>query len=533
MFYLRVLTVIISLCFVSCSKQQAPKTTCFRMNLGDDPSTLDPRKARDTNAVTLCRMLFEGLTRISKEGKPELAVADNLEISADGLEYIFHLRKSLWSNGDPVTSYDFAESWKCILHPDFPTDNAYHLYLIKNAKDVKQGKKSSEELGVQTPDSSTIIVRLEEATPYFLEVCATAPFLPVPRTITAVNSNWVYAPETFVGNGPFLLKTWNHTDEIRVAKNPQYWDVDQVYLEEVSMVMVTSDTEIQMFEEGKLDLAGALLSSLPIDAIEQLRESGQLKASPVSGTRFIRVNTSEKIGTKPNILSLIECRKALSCALDREAITKHLLHGTKTSSSCFVPPEMELCNNCFFSNQHKNMAQLLMQSALETVKQTPDTLEPIVLSFVDIEMNRTLAQAIQQQWEESLGIRVTLQAVEWKVFLQKIREMDFQVVLGSWIADFNDPINFLEVFKFKDGGSNNTNWENAKYIELLNQSTICREQAERKKILRDAEAILMEEMPIIPLYHEAMNYLQRSDVQNLALSPIGQLDVRWTQRSSL
>jgi oligopeptide transport system substrate-binding protein len=478
-------------------------------------------------------MLFEGLTRLSREGKPELAVAENLEISADGLEYVFHLRKTLWSNGDPVTSYDFAESWKRILHPDFPTDIAFHLYLIKNAKDVKQGNKLSEELGVETPDPLTVIVRLEEATPYFLEVCATAPFLPVPRTIAIENANWVFTPETFVGNGPFLLKTWNHTDEIRVAKNPLYWDVDHVNIQEISMIMVTSDTEIQMFEEGKLDLAGALDSSLPIDAIEQLRESGQLKVSPVSGTRFIRVNTSETIGAKRNILSLIECRKALSCAIDRKAITKHLLHGIKTPSYCFVPPEMELCNSCFFSNQHKDMAKLLMHSALETIEQTLATLEPIVLSFVDVEMNRTLAQVIQQQWEESLGIRVILQAVERKVFLQKIREKDFQVVLGSWIADFNDPINFLEVFKFKNSGSNNTNWENAKYIELLNQSTICRDQAERKKILRDAEAILMEEMPIIPLYHEAMNYLQRSDVQDVVLSPIGQLDVRWIQRSSL
>jgi oligopeptide transport system substrate-binding protein len=500
------------------------KKSCFRMNLWADPATLDPRKARDINAITMCRMLFEGLTRISKEGKPELALAETVEISEDGHEYVFHLRKVTWSNGNPVTSYDFAESWKNILHPDFPTDIAFQLYLIQNAKDVKLGNKGSEELGIQTPDPLTLIVHLKEPTPYFLEVCAMPAFFPVPRRVAAENSNWVFHPTTFVGNGPFVLKTWNHTDEIRVVKNPKYWDASRVHLQEVSLVMVSSDTEMQMFEDGQLDLAGALLSSLPIDAIEHLKETGQLKVSPVSGTKFLRVNTSEKIGGKPNILSLVECRKALSCAIDRSAITKDLLHGIKSPARSFVPPEMELFSLGFFSDQQRDIANILFLNALESMELTTAALQPIVLSFIDIELNRALAQVIQQQWETVLGIKILLQALESKVFYQKLRERDYQVVLSSWIADFNDPINFLEVFKFKEGGSNNTNWENAKYIELLNQSTICRDQTERRRILQEAEEILMEQMPIIPLYHEAMNFLQRSEVQDMALSPIGQVD---------
>ncbi len=314
-----------------------------------------------------------------------------------------------------------------------------------------------------------------------------------------------------------------------VKKNPFYWEANQVHLNEVSFVMVSRDTEMQMYEAGKLDLAGGPLSALPIDAIEHLQKTGQLHGSPVSGTRFLRINTSEKIGGKSNLLSLVEYRKALAWAIDRKEITDHLLHGIKTPAYRFVPPEMELSDLGYFSDENRDLASVLLLNALEASEVTAATAEPIILGFIDIELNRALAQILQQQWEKTLGITVQLQALESKVFYQKLREKDFQIVLSSWIADYNDPINYLELFKFKDSGSNNTNWENAKYIERLNQSTICRDARERKQILREAEEILMAEMPIIPIYHEAMSFLQRSDVQDMALSPIGQVDLRWVR----
>ena len=141
----------------------------------------------------------------------------------------------------------------------------------------------------------------------------------------------------------------------------------------------------------------------------------------------------------------------------------------------------------------------------------------------------SISQAIQKHWETALGISVQLEAVEAKVFFQKIRQKDYQLAAGSWIADFNDPINFLEVFKYKLGSTNNTLWENPKYIDLLDRSQLCRDQDERKELLRQAEEILMAEMPIIPIFHFAMNYLERDGVEDVALSPIGGLDFRWAQ----
>jgi oligopeptide transport system substrate-binding protein len=517
----------LALFFVGCSKDSTPNLQALRINIASDPATLDPRRARDLNEVTICRMLFEGLTRTSKEGKTELALAEAVEISDDGLEYVFHLRSAFWSNGDPVTSFDFAESWKSTLSPLFPSDIAYQLYLIQNGQKVKAGEMGPEKLGIQTPNAETLIVRLEQPTPYFLEVCAMSSYFPVPRQ--ASDKNWALDPGTFVGNGPFLLKSWTHADQIAVAKNHRYWESKAVRLQEIDLMMMSNDTEIRMFEEKKLDWAGSPLSTIPVDAVKHLKETHQLKVSPLSGTSFLRVNTADNFRGKQNPLSKAGCRKALAMAVDRTGITDHILQGGQTPARSLVPKEMGLFGSGYFFDQNPEEAKAIIAESLQEMGIAKEQMQPIILSFIVDDRNLSIAQAIQKHWETSLGILVQLEAVEKKVFYQRIRQKDFQLALGSWIADFNDPINFLEVFKFKLGSTNNTHWENPKYIDLLNRSQLCRDQEERKGLLRQAEEILMLEMPIIPIFHYAMNYLEQSGVEDVALSPIGVLDFRWAQ----
>lgn len=522
-----ILAVTLAVFFAGCGKSSSPSAQALRINIASEPATLDPRRARDLNEVTMCRMLFEGLTRTSKAGKTELALAEAVEISDDGFEYVFHLRKAFWSNGDPVTSYDFANSWKATLSPSFPSDIAYQLYLIQNGQKVKAGEVGIESLGIKTPNSETLIVRLEQPTPYFLEVCSMSSFFPVPKE--SADKNWSLDPNTFVGNGPFVLTSWSRSDQIVVSKNHRYWESKAVRLQEIDLMMLANDTEIRMFEEKKLDWAGSPLSTIPVDAVKHLKEANELKVSPLSGTCFIRVNTADAFRGKQNLLASIACRKSLAMAVDRKGITEHILQGGQTPALSLVPKEMGLFREGYFSDQNPEEAKLLMADALKEMGTTKEHMQPIVLSFIADDRNISIAQAIQKHWETSLGIPVQLEAVEKKVFYQRIRQKDFQLAIGSWIADFNDPINFLEVFKFKLGSTNNTYWENPKYIDLLDRSQLCRDQDERKELLRQGEEILMAEMPIIPIFHYAMNYLEQSGVEDVALSPIGGLDFRWAQ----
>ena len=505
------------LCLSSCQKGPETSQTIVRLNLTKDPISLDPRKARDLDSITLVRMLFEGLTRTSKEGVLELALASHVEVLNEGLQYVFHLRKSTWSNGDPLVAEDFVQSWKTILDPKFATDIAYQLYPIKNARKAKLGEISLDEIGIYAFDHQTLVVDLEQPVPYFLELVSMTPFFPV-HSKTAENPNWCLNSTTLTCNGPFHLGLWKHSDQLSFLKNSHYWEAHATQIDGVDFIIASADTAFRMFEEKKLDWVGSPLSTIPSDAIEYLKKTEQLQSSPFLGTYFFRINTAEMIGKKNNLLSDPSLRQALSFHLDRDSIVESILQGGQAAARTLVPPEMGLGCHLESLNAQKNFS----------LKSNPESL---VISYMNNERNATIVQAVQKQWEDRLGIPVLLEAVESKIFFQKISQRDFQIAAGCWIADFNDPINFLEVFKFKNEGTNNTGWENSEYIDLLNRSALCKSSEERIELLRKAEEILMNEMPIIPVFHYALNYMKQKELQGVVLSSTGQLDLRWASKS--
>lgn len=517
----------IAVFFVGCQQGSSPSSQTLRVNITADPQTLDPRKARDLTGSTLMRMLFEGLTRVSKTGQVEMALAKSVDLSQDGRIYTFHLRKSEWSNGDPVTASDFLASWASILDPSFPTDVAYQLYGIKNARQIKMGELHVQEIGVQAPDEQTLVVELEHPIPYFLEMVSMNCFFPVHRKTVEKQKDWALNPATYIGNGPFYLSHWDHSDQIRLKKNSRYWQADEVKLKEIDLCMLANDTEVRLFEEKKLDWAGSPLSSLPADAIASMKEEKKMHVNPFLGTAFFRINTASVLRDKKNPLSHPSFRKALAVAIDRAAITEHLLQGGQTPARSLVPPGMGLSQNGYFSDGDPQKAHSLFVDALLALDLSMDKLEPITLSYLNNDRNASVAQIVQKQWESALGIQVLLEAVEPKIFFQRVSKKEYQIAAGSWTADFNDPVNFLEVFQYRDASTNNTHWESAKYIDLLNRSALCKGVEERRELLREAEQLLMEQMPIIPMYHFALNYLQQEGLEGVALSPTGQIDFRW------
>jgi oligopeptide transport system substrate-binding protein len=492
----------------------------LRINIQDEPQSLDPRMARDLNSITLMHMLFEGLARISKEGSAELALAEEMQTSEDGLTYTFRLRSALWSDGTPVTSYDFAQSWRRMLDPNFPTDLAYQLYVIKGARESKNS--GIDQLAVETPDPQTLIVSLETPIPYLLELLTFPSFFPVPHRMDAENSHWTEDHSKYVSNGPFVLKTWEHSNKILVARNPKYWDEKNVYLKGIEMVMVNPETELRMFKDCQLDWAGSPLSTLPPDAVGSLKQSRDLQVRPLTGTYFLRINTEGNA-----LLSHPLFRRALAFAIDRQSITEHILQGGQLPATALVPPAMGLSANGYFNDADPLKAADLLSLFCEREDLSKENLPSIDLLYMASERNHMVAMTIKQQIESALGIRVSLEAAEKKLFYVRVSKKQYQMAAGSWIADFNDPINFLDVFKFKDGSTNNTGWENSKYVDCLNRSVLCNDSIERKKILREAERLLLDQMPLIPIFHYALNYLQKTRLEDITLSPIGQIDFRW------
>lgn len=499
----------------SSSKIDQKKTQALRLNILSDPTTLDPRKARDHTAMTLMRMLFEGLTRVNAEDKAELATAEKVHISDDLKTYTFFLRKSYWTNKLEVTAGDFAYSWKKILDPKFPSDMAYQLYVIKNAKEAKEGKVSLDEVGIRVLDPYTLQIELANPTPYFLDLLAFPAFFPVSQKDDQENPNWAENAATYVSNGPFSLSVWKHQDHMSVVKNSLYWNAEKVKLGGIELVMVTGDAELKMFEKKELDWAGSPISSLPLDALPQLKKDKTFNSKPLLGTYFIRTNVEKGPFTNANI------RKALALAINREGLIEHVLQGNQMIATGLVPPCMGLQSKPFFADGNIELARSLLAKGKEELKNSFST---ITLSYPNNARSHILAQAIQHEWQKNLGLTVELKSLEYKIYIEQTSKQDFELIISSWVADFNDPVNFLEMFKLKSSGTNNTGWENPDYTALLNESSATKDPNSRKELLRKCEELLISEMPIIPIFHYSMLYMLPNELKGVVLSPLGNLD---------
>ena len=499
--------------FVGCSAKQENVVT---INLKAEPASLDPRKARDLQSMTLARMFFEGLTRVNQQDAPELALAEKVDISADGKIYTFTLRSAGWTNGDRVTAHDFVFAWTKSLEPHFPADQAFQLYVIKNAKAAKEGKVSLDQIGVKALDEKTLRVELQNPTPYFLELTALPiyfPFSPKADQQTDIKK--------IVGNGPFVLKDWRHNDLLRVVKNKTYWDASHVKLKEIDLVMVPEDTELKMFEKGDLDWAGSPLSILPVGSLAELKKSGKLHVKPFLATYFFRTNVEADLFQHPLM------RKAFAEAIKRSEIVEHVTQGGQLPATGLLPPSLRGKKDGALVDGDIETAQKDFEKALEMLGMARQELPSISLMYVSGERNHLIAQVAQEQWRKALQVNVELQPVERKVFFDRLSKKNYQLAAGDWTADYNDGMNFLEIFKFKAGGSNNTAWENPRYRELLDRAAETAEAGERQHLFQQCENILMQEMPIIPLFHYTMLYLSNEKIKDVVLSNLGSIDFKW------
>lgn len=510
------------LCLYSCQKQSESRLRIAKINLGADPCTLDPSSARSVNDLTLARMFFEGLTRIGANEEPELALAQSVEVSSDLMTYTFRLRPSDWSNGDPVKASDFIYAWKRALSP-LSAAYGLQLYCIKNAKPIKEGIVDSDALGVQAPDDNTLIIELETPIPYFLKIVALPVYFPICEAVDRQNRKWMQEMKQFVCNGPFYPISWEHEDSLNVRKNSTYWDAKLVKLDGVEFIMVNEETELALFEKGMLHRIGSPLSNLPVDALDSLKKRNLLQVKSVLGTSFIRANLTRQ--PFQNLLM----RRAFALGVQRQEIVDHVLQGGQIPATGLVPTSFALQKQPYFPDGAINEACISFEQALKELEMSRETFPEITLTYASTERNHQLAQTLQAQWLSGLGISVVLERVESKVYFDRLSRGDFDLILGSWIADLNDPVDFLVLFSDKFHARNNTGWESKDYAMALHSSFQCTEKQQRDHFLALCEKILIDAMPIIPLFHYTMLYAQDFHLKGVILSYLGSLDFKWAE----
>lgn len=506
------LMMLVGIIFSSC-QSQTDLDQKLRIALNTDPTTLDPRKATDLNAHNIIRLLYDGLTRLGPDGTITHSLARHHQISKDGKTYTFYLKDAQWSDGKKVTAYDFEHTWKQSLSPNFPSGECFKLFVLKNAKEAKEGKISTNEVGVKALNNETLLVELESPIPYFLELTAQTAFYAVPKD-TPIGSH-------IHSNGPFQLVSWEHNHQLIFKKNPFYWDYCHLGLDEIEISIIPNETTaLSMYEEGDLDWIGQPFTALPIDAIETLRNSWNLHQQAISATCWLVFNTKEYPFNNENL------RKAFSFAINRKSLSEDVMNHEHLPAYSPIPTMGNFAASMYYNDDMQSKASSYLDKALQELGIEKDKLE-VTFRYNSSELNHRIAQALQNQWLENLGLPVKLEQNEWKVHLSKLKAHDFQIARTAWFADYSDPTAFLDIFRYSENQTNYPRWENASFKDLLNQSANNRNLVERMRVLKEAEGICSNEMPVAPLYYYTYTYACSDLLKKYVVSSIGEVDFKW------
>lgn len=485
--------LLIFLCLCSCTSSP-PRSNCLRISFNTRPNTLDPARAGDFVSSTVICMIYEGLTRCVPGGAVEPALAEDVLLSNDLTTYTFRLRKAEWSDGSPITAHDFEASWKQLLIT--PRLCTYLLYPIKNAEKCAKGQICIDEVGIRAVDDFTLQVTLERPTPYFYSLTAFPTFLPTHRSGLTVCS------------GPFLIEKNGNASEIKLAKNPSYWNADGISLNEIHISIIPDEmTALQMFERGDLDWIGGPLSPLPPDAVEKMKD--QISFVSSAATTLCTFNTERFPFNNAHL------RKAFSYAINRSEIVEHVTQNDHIPAESILPP-------CFALQSHKlsneQAAKEHLQKALFELQIAPESLEQLVLYYKPGQVEKRLAQTLQKQWKETLGIKVQLIQLDFKSHAHRLQTRDYQISLATWIAQFDDPVSILERFKSRSNLKNYPGWEDARYAQVLEEAYIAED---REDFLMQAESILADQMPLTPIYHWSSPILCSPRIQSIGSTPCG------------
>jgi oligopeptide transport system substrate-binding protein len=493
------------------------------LSFSTEVRSLDPSIGIDDQSQIAIKMLFDGLMSFNPQGELTCAIAERYEISEDQKRYTFFLRSCNWSNGKEVTADDFVYSWKKIIGGNVKGSAVHNFYPIKNARAVLEKKKELEEVGIYAPDKKTLVVELEHPTPYFLEAISTSSFFAVNAELDQENPQWVnQVGSAFVCNGPFVLVEHKQNNELVLKKNPLYWDSQVVKLPGIKIAFVKEPlTQLNMFEKKEIAWAGKPLFKLPLDAVPTLKKTGQVISVPALGVYWYFLNTEAFPFNNKKM------RQAFAYAIDRKAITDHVLQEGETPALGVLPKSLNVNPNPYFADNNIELAKKLFNEALQELGLTKETLPSITISYNSSEYHQRTALVIQEQWNKVFGIQIRLEQEEWKVHFQKLLSGDFQIGGMGWHSWLKDPMYIMQTFRYRSDGINMSRWEHPTYRALLKSAEQESDIQKRKRMFFEAEKLLMEEMPIIPIYFIAFSYAKSPGLKDVYVSEVNGVDFKW------
>lgn len=513
---------LIFLLIISCTKETKKIKDELTVNLGYELQSIDPAINDETYGFIYINHDFEGLLTKDINGKIVGGSSDKWEISEDKLKYTFHIREDAkWSDGKKLTADDFVYSYRRVVDPKTASPIAYLMYYIKNAKDINIGKKQIDTLGVTAIDKNTLTIELENPTLYFEDILASGGcYVPVREDIiNKYGDDWTWNSESYIGNGAYKMTERKPDELIAFELNTNYWDYKNQVAKKINFVLIADEyISLNAVRTGDVDFS---INAPPIGEIESLIKENLMAVSDIIGVYYLDLNNKDKT------LSDKRVRKALSLAIDRNYIVSNIGHGKLIAAESFVPPVVkgveksfrEESSNFIIANNYSN-------NIIEAKKLLAEAGYPNGENFPILEVKvssgfyTTVLEAIQEMWKNNLNIDVVVRTEESKITLPFRQSGKYQIARTSWTGDYNDPLTMLQIMT-SESDINYSGFSNERYDYLINFATTSTNEKDRMEALKEAEAILFEEMPIIPFIYRTDFLVVNPKLKNYIDDPLG------------
>ncbi len=536
-----VLTVFVmcfSMFFTGCGakKVETKQEMGISISLGGEPDILDPQVAVDVVPMRIINSVFEGLCRKDKDGKPIPGVAKSWDISEDKLIYTFHLREANWADGSPIKAKDFEDAWLRALDPK-PTNHqpallGYLLLCIEGAEQYSYADGKKEDVGIKAKDEKTLVVKLNQPTPYFLELVCSSVFMPInteffkSQPLVGDMSTYGADAQNILGNGPFVIKEWNHDQNIVLEKNEKYWNVQDIKLEKVDFrIIADNSSAITSFKAGELDV----VDITEVHQIDELKTNGdRVENYDVGATQFIAINNED------TILKNINMRRALTYGIDRKTLVDKVVRDGSMEAHGFVSPVISGVEKSFRAEtgelfRSDKIAEAETYALKSLVELGLKDMPKLALLVDDMETSKRDAQAIVEMWRKNLDLEVEIVSMSFEAIQEKMLAKDYQMALLRWSGDYNDPTSFLEIFE-TENYFNVVGFKSTDYDKLISEARQETDDKKRMNMLSEAEKLLFEKMPVCPVYFVHNSYALKQNLKGFirGSSPIQDIDLYGT-----
>lgn len=512
------------------------------INIASEPQTIDPALNSAVDGAIMTSHMFEGLMRWEDSGV-ETAGSDGTCTNAqlgygqaesydkvnneDGtVTYTFHLRDGIkWSDGQDVTANDFVFSWQRLVNPETAADYSYMIDCVVNANEIMNGEKDPSELGVSAPDDKTFVVTITSDLPYFTEICAFPATFPVREDIVS-DSQWTYNPDTYISNGAYKMTSRVTNSEIVMEKNEYYYGVDTLGPDKITFkLMDDANAMLSGFNSGELDF----IEQMPTDEVAGLLASGDLKIVDYIGTYYVCYQTQKAPFDDPRV------RQAFTLAVDRTYIVEQITQTGQVEAGGYVPAgvydaagatgddfrtvggDYYAPTDADYEANCEKARELLAEAGYPNGEGFP----VVTYLYNTDDSHKAVAEALQNMWQTQLGVTVQLDNQEWATFLQTRKDGDYSIARNGWIADYNDPMSFLDMW-LTGGGNNDAQYSNADYDALIQQAKASADPAERMNLMHQAEDMLVgQDWVVNPLYFYTQKYMLADGIQGMYYTPLG------------